>query len=446
MNLLDLLWSANGAIVAGVLALIGAIYVYANRHSLFWLTDVAYTFPIVGRLRRFSRDYAQSSYPGWLNVENVLCHDYAKHVSAMSRAEFDNHIEYMRLSYDHGRKPMPFGVLTLMACLVILEGLGFSYLLGSLMAVEGSENTRMMLMVGIVIALAGILLWATHAAGHQLYRTGVLRSCFRQFQTQKSDGFTSAIVNLGDMQSCDSRSPAHVRCANRVTSRPDDRGNYVWVWIAALLIATIAIGSTILRVETLSSVEAEDAKTASVPAAIFGAVAATPAPAKAAGEDAAVAARHDAALAGFAILGVIFVVTQAVGMHIGYRYGFAGKQGDEAWKATGGHAEYGSYWQPIQRRINVANARLNTLQRMLEEGAPHELDFKKSFLDFIRECRERGERYLQEPPRERSFEERAAAQTEQSATRAKGQPDFKVVSENQANYDAKPHGDAPAVA
>ena len=66
-------------------------------------------------------------------------------------------------------------------------------------------------------------------------------------------------------------------------------------------------------------------------------------------------------MAGFTILAIIFIVTQLVGMSVGYRYGFAGKQSKEAYAATHGAAEYDSYWAPVQRRMNIANLRLHTL-------------------------------------------------------------------------------------
>ena len=411
--------------LAIAVAALASIAILAGRNTLFWLTDLSYTFPVLGKLARFSRDYAKSDYDGWLNVEDTLCRDYAKHVAARSLPEFENNLEYLRLTYDHGRKPMPHGILLLLALLVILEGLGFSYLLGSLLSFEASENKRTLLMIATVSVLAAILLWTTHSAGHQLYRTGVLRSCFQQFQTRKSEGFTSQIVDLSEIQSIDADHPSHVRCANRVVSRPDDRGNYIWVWIAAFLIVVVAVGSTVLRIDTLSSVEAQDAQ--SVPAALFPG---NPQPAAApASPDAGVEARHDAAVVGFGILSAIFIVTQAVGMHVGYRYGFAGKQGEEAFRATGGNADYWSYWAPIQHRMDVANGRLHSLQRKLEARAPHELYFGKNFFDFIREERGRGARHLHLPPEDRSFEVRYA-EAQAARTKTGQAPELQVVADN----------------
>lgn len=380
-----------------LLALVAALIVYARHHLSFALTDLSYTFPLIGKLHRFSKDHSRAD-DGWLNVENTLCRDYAQHMSALSQNQFDNNILYLKKTYDHGRRPMPPLAMALLAVLIILESLGFSFMLSTLMVTEGSENEHNLLTLAIVLVLAFILVWVTHAAGHQLYRTGLLRSCFREYQTQKDQAFSSQIVSLDENQRfVDANQPAHVQCANRVITKPGDRGTYWWVWLAVFLILAIAIGSTKLRIDTLHSAPADGGAFISD---IFHVdndpEAATPAPQP---ENAATAAaREQAALTGFAILAVIFMVTQFVGMSLGYWYGFAGKQGKSAYRATRGAADFDIYWEPVQRRMNIANVRLYTLHRLLEQHSPHPLDLKHTFLDFIEEEQGRGARDLHKPP------------------------------------------------
>ena len=380
-----------------------ALIVYARHESSFALTDLSYTFPLIGKLRQYSRDYSESSDEGWLNVENTLCRDYAKHMSAMSLRQFDNNIVYLKKTYDHGRRPMPWWALTILGLLVILESLGFSFMLSTLMVTEGTENQHNLLTLAIVLVLASILVWVTHAAGHQLYRTALLRSCFREYQTYKDKAFSSQTISLDDNQWLDQKQRPHVQCANRVITKPGDRGTYWWVVLALFLISAIAIGSTKLRIDTLHSAPADSGAFISD---IFNVdddqeAAAPLAPTPAAPEDPATAnAREQAALTGFAMLAVIFVVTQFVGMSLGYWYGFASKQGKAAYRATHGAADYDIYWAPIQSRINIADARLYTLHRLLEQHSPHPLDLKKTFINFIERERGRGAQDLHLPPKE----------------------------------------------
>lgn len=388
------LWTVAAALVTAL------VYV---RHDSFLLTDLSYRFPVLGKLSRFSRDYSEAKRGGWLNVETSLCHDYARHVTALSKKDFERNVEYLRHTYDHGRKPMPLGIMALLSLLVMLEGLGFAYLLGSWMALESSENERMLLTAAIVIVLAAILVWVTHSAGHQLYRTRLLRSCFQQFQAStirltdtpddaKPKVFTSEIVGLSQDQSIDRSQPPHVRCANRVVTRPDDLGSYAWVWLASVLVVVIAVISVILRIETLHSSDALSTQFLPPGLAESGA-----------NEAAMAAALENAALASFAILSAIFIVTQMVGMGVGYWYGFAGKQSREAYSATGGCADYDTYFGPVRRRMSIADLRLTTLHRLMEKRLPHEIDWKmadgreRDFLEFIREERNRGATDLQDP-------------------------------------------------
>lgn len=376
------LFGGTGLLVLLVIGLLIALYLFSRTDS-FWLTDFTHRFPIVGKLARYSKDYSETQDGGWLNVEATLCRDYARHCTSLSKEQFENDREYLRKSYDHGRKPIPSHVFAGLGLLVALEGLGFSYMLGSWMAIDSSENLRDVLTIAIVVVLATVLLWVTHAAGHQLYRTRLLRSCFRQFQASaitrqheavpKAARFTTDVISLSDDQSVDDDELSNVQCANRVATHPGDLGSYAWVWVAGIIVVFIAVLSFVLRMESLHGM-ALDADT----------------------PDAA-AAQEYAAFASFAILSAIFVVTQIVGVGVGYWYGFAGKESKEAYKETGGCADFQAYFRPVRQRINLATVRLASLHRMMERNLPQEIQWKRDFVDFIKEERERGATDLQDP-------------------------------------------------
>lgn len=377
-------------LVAAAIVLLVAL----SRDS-FALTDFSYRFPLIGKLARYSKDYSETSRGGWLNVEASLCRDYARHIAAMSREEFDRNCEYMRKAYDHGRKPVPPLIWGGILVLVALEAVGFSFLLSGYMAMESSANTRMLISVAIVAVLALILVWVTHSAGHQLYRTNLLRSCFQQFQAhaihsrngEGSQPYTSRIISLRENQSVDDENvPSHVQCANRVVTRPDDRGTYAWVWAAGIMIVTIAAISTFMRIETLHALNAADTTGT---AGLFGNA---PAPRQTS------SASDYAAMSSFGILAIIFVVTQLVSVGVGFRYGFAGKQSAEAFRATRGCADYKTYFLPTLRRIRIADLRLTTLHRLMERRLPYEINWARTFFDYISEEQRDGATDLQGRP------------------------------------------------
>lgn len=378
------------------------------RRPTFAWTDFTYRLPLVGKLSRLSRDYSETTHGEWLNSEARLCHDYAQHLTGLSPDEFENHSEYLRKCYDSGRKPLPFLVIALLAFLVLLEGLGFSYLLSTWMALEGSENTRQLLTFAIVTVLSAVLVWTMHAAGHQLYRTRLLRACFRESKAASLDkrqdrprarSFTTQIISLNQDQAEDDDQPNHVQCANRVAANPSDTGSYAWLWIAGGFILLIAVLSTVLRIETLHA----------DPLAMAGA-----------NTDNQLLAREYAALSSFWILATIFVVTQFVGMGVGFRYGFAGRESDTAYRTTGGAPDYESYYRPIAQRMQVADARLSELHGMMEAGHTGSIDWDRDFFNFVEDERKRGVCDLHLPQevraaRQRRSERRAEAQRQRRA-------------------------------
>ena len=391
-ELLESLNSLMGFSVALGLIAIAALFAYLY-HDSFPLTDFTYRVPLIGKLSRYSRDLSEAKPGSWLNSELTLCRDYARHMSAISPDEFAKNSEYLRKAFDNGRRPIPRLVFALLGLLVGMEAVGFSLLLSTWLALDASENSRWVLTAMIVAVLAIILVMVTHAAGHQLYRTKLLRSCFKRFQAENlhmpgSDRatrtYTSRIVSLSDDQGIDDNRPQHVQCANRVATTPDDLGSFAWVWVAALLILFIAGLSTLLRIETLQGDELAQSSVS-----IFGGA-----------RGAAVqsqAAQHYAAITSFWILAVVFVVTQLVGMGVGYRYGFVGKQSGEAFGAIHGCADYETYFRPIRRRMSLADLRLSSLHRMMERHLPVDIDWTRDFIAFVREERKRGITDLQDP-------------------------------------------------
>ncbi|MBN8808738.1 MAG: hypothetical protein J0I47_10995 [Sphingomonas sp.] len=415
-ELLESLNSLTGlGIALGIIAVV-ALLAYLH-HDSFPITDVSYRLPLVGKLARYSRDLSEKKSGGWLNSELTLCRDYARHVSAISPEEFGKNSEYLRKAFDAGRKPIPKTIFGLIGALIVMEAVGFALLLSSWMATDSSENFRWMLTAMIVAVLAIILVMVTHAAGHQLYRTRLLRSCFKRFQaenlvapeTQRANRtYTSRIVSLSDEQGVDDDRPQHVQCANRVATTPDDLGSYAWVWIAGALIVTIATLSTLLRIETLQGNELAQSA-----GGLFGG----------GGGNAAAAsdsqdAQHYAAITSFWILAIVFVVTQLVGMGVGYRYGFVGKQSGEAYRAIGGCADYETYFRPMRRRMSVVDLRLSTLHRMMERHLPVDIDWDRDFLTFVREERKRGVTDLQDPTEVAKAATRALIEDHNAARRS----------------------------
>lgn len=387
-------------------ALVLMAYVASNRFQ-FWVTDFWVTFPVIGPMARLSKDITHGAN-GWLRAEDSLCSKYKAYCNLLPRKLFNERTEYLRKAADLGRTPTPFWVLGLLVILVIAEGLGFSYLLGTWMAREGSANTHTLLMFAIVLVLCVILVAITHFAGKQFYRTSLLRSCFKRFKERGGEDYAVRRVKLDSDQSFDDQAPEFKQIINRVAKHSHDKGNYAGMIIAIITIIAIAVISTYMRMQNL---ESELLREITVAEQNIGTAAGNPfeslnlpAEVQQAQQQADNQATNEATsalkgegLAAFLILALIFVVTQIVGIGAGYMYGFAGVESKNAYRELGGFSTYESYLAYYRPRRDLANSRLKDLQQRLEESSHTPLALTKTFDDYLYEQRRNEARDEDEP-------------------------------------------------
>lgn len=384
--------SAYSHVLAAIVFTLLAIASLSQQRIRFWVRDFWATFPVIGNIARLSKD-TTSGNNGWTRSEEKLCAIYKPYVVLMTEKTFNQRIEYLRKAADLGRRPTPFFVWALLVVLVIAEGLGFSYLLGSWMAREGSANTHTLLMFAIVLVLCVIMVALTHFAGHQYYRTSLLRSCFKRYKDLGTAEYASKLVALSHEQDTDNNEPEHKQIVNRVAKHSHDRGSYSGGIIAIITIIFIATGSTYMRVKNLESELIREATTEEAPASNPFASTALPTEVAEAQHNADAKAREDGkaattgeGMAAFAMLGFIFVITQIVGMGAGYKYGFSGRESISAFRALGGFSSYEDYWSYFQPLRDLGNARLKDLQQRMEEYSHTKLHLTKTFDAFLKEA------------------------------------------------------------
>jgi hypothetical protein len=391
--------SQNLATLETLLSLVLLVAIYATfkfRIDLWWL-NFWYSLPLIGKSSRLSKDssrYARDK--SWTNSERTLCNDYKRFIHLSSEEEFNKRIDYLSKANDTGRSPTPGWLFLVLGVLIIAEGMGFSYLLGSWMAMEGSENTRMLLMGGIVLVLCVVLGFLTHNAGHQLFRTNLIRRSQKEWRDEGQPApLRSHNLTLKDDQRVDDTQPHYTQCINRVGSD----GSYALVGIAAAAILVIAVASTVMRVKHLeaelgretvqaTNVQAQGAAdgnpfaNSQLPAEITAPQAEADAKAKA-------DINHSSTVEGmsaFLMLAFIFVVTQIVGIIAGYKWGFAGKNSKDAYKSTLGFSTYDDYNRYFSPIIANAEAQLSNLQqRMMGRDGNVGLRLENTFEKFLLE-------------------------------------------------------------
>lgn len=393
--MMDFIQANLGPAIWCVVVLLLAVGAFAFRSTLeFWLNHWKYTFPVLGKTARLSR-HGIHGKDGWTDSERTLCGDYNKFISYLSKAEFSKRNEYLAKSDDSGRSPTPLWLLTLLTVLVIAEGLGFSYLLGSWMARDGSANTHTLLMVAIVLVLCVIMVFLTHVAGHQLYRSNLVARCRKQWKQDKSqERFSSRKVKLDDDQSVDDDEPDYTQVANRVGTSH----SYFMVVLTVAVILVIAGTSTWMRWSNLNAEQTREAMGVSQsadagnPFATANSMPAELVASQKAADDRAKAEESSSTrsegAAAFITLAVIFVVTQIVGIFGGFAWGFGGRESFAAWKTTKGFKtfeDYNNYYAPLRA---IAQSQLENLQKRMAENADISgKTFSKTFRDYVIEQR-----------------------------------------------------------
>jgi hypothetical protein len=380
-----------------VIAALLAIGAFSYRSTLeFWLNHWKYTFPVLGKTARLSR-HGIHGQGGWTDSERTLCGDYNKFISYLSKAEFSKRNEYLAKADDSGRSPTPLWLMVLLTVLVIAEGLGFSYLLGSWMARDGSANTHTLLMVAIVLVLCVIMVFLTHVAGHQLYRSNLVARCRKQWRQDKTqERFSSRKVKLDEDQSVDDGEPDYTQVANRVGTSH----SYFMVGLTVAVILVIAVTSTWMRWSNLNAEQTREAMGVSAsqsaaegnPFANGNAMPAELVASQKAADDRARAEESSSTrsegAAAFITLAVIFVVTQIVGIFGGFAWGFGGRESRAAWKTTKGFTtfeDYNNYYAPLR---SIAQSQLENLQKRMAENADISgKTFSKNFRDYVLEQR-----------------------------------------------------------
>jgi len=372
----------------------------------FGWTDFKVRAPLVGLIALNAKNF-QTSREGWMNAEEQLCGVYKPYISQLPKNQFDQRIEYMKYAGDLGRTPMGLGMKLFLFVLVAAESMGFSYLLGTWAASDGSANLYTQLMYGIVFVLASILAMVTHKAGEQFYRTNLLRRNFAQYKTSGSKaGRGDKIIALNDDQYADKDDATAARCYSRIAASADDRGSYFWSWVAGVFVVTIFVLSGVMRFSHMEAEQTRESQaieaTTSNPFTASKMPSELVAPQQAADKNANAQARSSNSVEGGAaivILGVIFVVTQIVGFGAGHKHCFAGRQTykkaegsnaswywsehEGAYADTWGYSTYDAYWNAMQPIKDIVNFRLKKLQHILEHNSTDNLHLHKTFDHYL---------------------------------------------------------------
>jgi hypothetical protein len=374
-----------------------ATIVLCWRQIKFRVMDTAYTFPFFGKINRMSKRPTQSPKQGWTSEEQTLCGDYSQHAKIISEKDFKDTLEYLRLAGDIGREPTPGWAWLFIALLVLAEGYGFSYLLGTWVTRDGDANLYRVLAAFLAFVICGLMLWLTHNAGREIQRTSLLRSCKAKFHSGSRTGnpfkdaqtraYFTEPMSIG--VHTDRQYPMSVQTANRVASHSGDEGNYAWTTAAVGAMLMIAILSYVMRHENLrrdiikqGQITQQEQSGNPFQSGVI-VVTAAPTEKQEQAKAESIDAEKSEGGAAFLMLAGIFILTQIVSIGLGVKYGFGGKQSQRAFENTQGFVTYSSYYNSSIFRLT--QARLQTLQQKMEANSYERQGIGKTYADYCSE-------------------------------------------------------------
>lgn len=407
----------------------------------WWWLNTWYNFPVIGKTARLSKDLHQTTdSSGWFKSERALCQDYKGFVQVQSEFDFNERTSYLQKAGDNGRTTTPLAIWVLIVGFVFVEAQGFSYVLAGYTVPGASETTQQYAAIGIAFIVSALCVLLTHAAGQELYRSLKIKRARKDWiENGRSHKLRSRSMPLTASQHLDDEEPEYTQICNRVGID----ASFVVSWATLAFVLMIAIGATYVRVQSANKLM-DDAvrmqKSELVQQQNTGAgldlaqqtiLPDADAQSNLAADGKAVeeAAQYD--LHGywvtFAILAVLFVFLQGLGVLFGYRWGFAGENSKAAFRALGKgkYLTYGDVRMASQHFIDKAQNQLENLQQRMiqhhaDQGTGVAVHPTKSFLEFL-DSTDKQESDYRSKKREALRQEQQRATDDQQRRKAREQ-------------------------
>ena len=377
----------------------------------FWWLNLTYTFPIIGKISRLSKDiegYDQNHK--WFYSEERLCRDYYNFYEKVDVTDeaYNEAKDYLHAAGELGRKPTPTLIWVLIFLMVIIEAFGFSYVLAGFTIPGASESTQQAGAMGLSALMAALLVALTHFAGQELHKNTLIKKIRRWYKNDNAGGANwrdlkpeEQLITI-DNTFDDEKSPNYIRLLDRIDTNDKVQATYLKTILTIILVTVISIGATYVRDQTLKQEIASSHESAvnifNNDASPFGDVDASSdddigtlfgdaGPAEDAKEDLAAlfggeeksnistkatsntSVMDETTLKGgeatFVILGIVFIFIQILGVLFGMHWDFAGRESKEAYECLRGFSTKNAFLAYYDRaKIHIARTAQKQLQRL----------------------------------------------------------------------------------
>lgn len=337
-----------GAIVLTIVAAL-LIKKFWDQVSFFWLRTKM-NMPVIGKISRLSKQPGRDE-SGWFHAEKDLCGEFRPYFADVDKSPkfYDNCKSYLRKVGELGRKKLGFLGWLAICVMVFIEAMGFSYVLAGFTIPGASESLQQQGAIGIALLISGLLVALTHKTGHELHNNTLVkkaRTWWHQSDTDKAMHPNTQVSLEHDYK--DDEDPAWRQILSRIDTNAAVKPGYKITVSTAIFVLCVAVGATYVRGQVLQTEQMEIhgsnggaasemsespysadpyASDPDIPAELIDSQAET---------DKKVEIQiMDANLKGgwatFIVLAVIFVFLQILGVLIGFKTGFGGKESETAY-------------------------------------------------------------------------------------------------------------------
>lgn len=347
----------------------------------FWWTCTWYDFPLIGKTAKLSKDTKSMENNGWFSSESSLCSDFHAFYDKFDKdaEHYDRCKSYLSKVDELGRRPFPLIMWIVIFVLVIIEALGFAYVLAGFTIPGASESVQQYGAFGIAVMISIILVGFTHWTGYEIYKNTLIKKIRVYFSNDRRDDKPNLERNASitlETNELDNTDKNYLQILNRVDANATVTASWIVTIITAIFIVVIAIGATYVRGQVLEKQLNEEIS--NVQTNVYSTYPSDLGNSQANADNKALTEQQTndrkGGWATFIILAVLFVFIQLLGILFGFKWGFVGKESLIAYEDS--HAfrtkqDFINYFKQEKENIaKVAQQKLQLLQqRMYQIGS-----------------------------------------------------------------------------
>lgn len=346
----------NRMMTMSVISLIVACVIVALNWDkvCYFVRRAWHSTPLIGTVTRLARqvkkDNGQVDANGWRSGEISLCEEYYSRYESVDKdpSYYAKCEDYLSKVCEKGRRTSPGWVVPLMGGLLVLEAVGFAFILGPFINREISASNLQYLTWSVATFLALISGFFAHIAGHEIHHNSLIKKArhwWRGTANNERDsqiGKDIAQISIDNTRN-DDNATGYNKILARIKTNETVTTRYNWVATFGVTIVIVAVAAFWIRTEQLNALETEivagyqvsaSTNTSSSPFELPAASAEVEKQSHEKTFDDKLGAEHRASLVTFAVLSVVYVAIQFIALWLSMVYGFTGLASGDAYDMT----------------------------------------------------------------------------------------------------------------